>query len=36
MLRTVYRVDLEAHSGRTHQKIAVPSLFLIDQRGVVR
>jgi len=31
-----YGVDLEAFSGRTHHVIAIPALFLIDQRGVVR
>jgi peroxiredoxin len=35
-LSTVFGVDLEAHSGRTHHEIAIPSLFLIDQTGVVR
>jgi peroxiredoxin len=29
-------VDLETYSGRSHHKIAIPSLFLIDRTGIVR
>ena len=31
-----YGVDLEAASGRTHNVIAVPALFLVDRSGIVR
>ncbi|MFO7565472.1 MAG: peroxiredoxin-like family protein [Enhygromyxa sp.] len=31
-----FGMDLEAASGRTHHTIAVPSMFLVDQAGVVR
>jgi peroxiredoxin len=31
-----YGVDLEGASGKTHHVIAIPSLFLIDQSGIVR
>jgi peroxiredoxin len=31
-----FGVDLESYSGKPHHEIAVPSLFLIDRRGVVR
>lgn len=31
-----YGVDLEGATGRKHHVIAIPSLFLIDQSGVVR
>jgi peroxiredoxin len=30
-----YGVDLEAHSGRTHHKIAVPAIFLVDGEGTI-
>jgi peroxiredoxin len=29
-------LDLESYSGKSHHKIAIPSLFLIDRTGVVR
>lgn len=31
-----FGIDLEASSGRSHRKFAVPGLFLIDRAGVVR
>ena len=31
-----FGVDLEHYSGKPHHQIAIPSLFLIDQKGVVR
>ncbi len=31
-----FGVDLESYSGKTHHKIAIPSLFLIDRSGTVR
>jgi len=31
-----FGIDLEKASGKTHHKIAIPSLFLIDRTGVVR
>jgi peroxiredoxin len=31
-----YGIDLEKPSGKTHHVIAIPSLFLIDQTGIVR
>ncbi len=31
-----FGIDLERASGKQHHEIAVPSLFLIDQKGVVR
>lgn len=29
-------MDLEQSSGRTHHTIAVPSIFIVDQAGIVR
>lgn len=29
-------MDLESASGQNHHKIAIPAVFLVDQRGVVR
>jgi peroxiredoxin len=31
-----FGVDLESYSGKSHHKIAIPSLFLIDRAGTVR
>lgn len=31
-----YGIDLEKASGRTHHKIAVPAIFLVDDEGTVR
>jgi peroxiredoxin len=31
-----FGIDIEKYSGKTHHKIAIPSLFLIDSTGVVR
>lgn len=31
-----FGIDLQRSSGRSHQTIAVPSVFVIDRRGVVR
>jgi hypothetical protein len=31
-----FGVDLEQYSGKGHHTIAIPSLFLIDKKGVVR
>jgi peroxiredoxin len=31
-----FGVELEHYSGKAHHKIAVPSLFLIDKKGIVR
>jgi peroxiredoxin len=31
-----FGVDLETYSGKSHHEIAIPSLFLIDRKGVVR
>jgi peroxiredoxin len=31
-----FGVDLESYSGKTHHEMAIPSLFLIDRKGVVR
>jgi peroxiredoxin len=29
-------IDLEKSSGRSHHTIAIPSMFLIDETGVIR
>jgi peroxiredoxin len=31
-----FGVDLESYSGKTHHESAIPALFLIDRKGVVR
>jgi len=31
-----FGIDLEKSSGRDHHIIAIPSLFVIDRRGIVR
>jgi len=31
-----YDIDIEAWSGKKHHKIAVPGVFLVDQKGVIR
>ncbi len=31
-----FGIDLEAASGQTHHTIAIPSLFLIDPKGIIR
>jgi peroxiredoxin len=31
-----FGLDIERYSGKTHHEFAVPSLFLVDQHGVVR
>lgn len=33
---TGFGIDIEAASGRSHHKIAIPSIFLIDTDGTVR
>ena len=30
-----YGIDLEAASGQTHHQLPVPSVFLIDTRGII-
>ena len=36
MMKSKYGLDLEAQSGKTHHKIAIPSDFLIDKKGIVQ
>jgi peroxiredoxin len=31
-----YDIDLEAASGETHHELPVPSVFVVDRRGVIR
>lgn len=31
-----FGLDIEAWSGKTHHKIAIPAVFLVDREGVVR
>ena len=31
-----FGVDLESYSGKTHHEMAIPALFLIDRKGIVR
>jgi peroxiredoxin len=31
-----FGIDLESYSGQSHHEIAIPSLFLIDKKGIVR
>ncbi len=35
-MKNSYGVDVEAYSGKTHHEIAVPSVFLVDTKGIVR
>ena len=35
-MKNSHGVDVEKYSGKTHHEIAIPAVFLVDTKGIVR